>query len=103
METFRIKAAPADGTCTLILSGEADLDVADDIVELGTLSLKDATNHVLILDLAAVTFIDSTTLGALVQLRNIAMDQAKRMSLVNVPPVVARVLTIAGLDKVFAS
>jgi anti-anti-sigma factor len=100
VETFRIKAVPSDGICTLVLSGEADLAVSDDIVELGALSLDEATTHTLTLDLAAVTFIDSTTLGALVRLHYVAADQDKKMILVNVPRAVGRVLEIAGLDQV---
>jgi anti-sigma B factor antagonist len=103
VETFRIKAVPGEGTCTLILSGEADLAVADDVTELGTLGLEEPATQQLVVDLAAVTFIDSTTLGALVHLRNVAADNEKTLKLVNVPDRVGRVLHIAGLDKVFAT
>ena len=85
METFRVKAVPGEGTCTLFLSGEADLAVAPDIIELGTMSLSEASIMTLIVDLAAVTFIDSTSIGALVQLRNVADAQGKRLALENVP------------------
>jgi anti-anti-sigma factor len=103
METFRVRARPGSVTCTLELSGEADLDFVPDIIELGTASLAEPMFQVLFLDLAAVTFVDSSALGAFVRLRNMAIDHNKRMVLINIPSKVARVLTMAGLDKVFSS
>jgi anti-sigma B factor antagonist len=101
MQTFRIMAVPGEGTCTLVLSGEADLAVADDIVHLGTLGLDDPATHRLVVDLQAVTFIDSTTLGAFVKLNNLAQGSSRRFELTHVPPGVERVLAISGLDQVF--
>jgi anti-anti-sigma factor len=101
MQKFRIMAGPGEGTCTLVLSGEADLAVADDIVQLGTLSLDDPATHRLVIDLQAVTFIDSSGLSAFVKLNNLAQDSSRRFELANVAPGVERVLTISGLDKVF--
>ena len=69
METFRIKAVPGNGTCTLVLTGEADVAVADDIIKLGRISLEGPETHTLIIDMAALTFIDSSAISALVQLR----------------------------------
>jgi anti-anti-sigma factor len=101
METFRIKAVPGDETCTLVLTGEADLAIAEDIIELGVLSLGEAAVHALIVDLAAVTFIDSSALGALLHLRNVAEASSKKLILTRVPSRVLRVLEVAGLDAVF--
>jgi anti-sigma B factor antagonist len=101
METFRIRAVPGDGTCTLVLTGEADLQVAEDIVELGTQSLKESSTSSLILDLAAVTFIDSTAIGALVKLRDHAISENKQLVLAGVPDRVHQLLRITGLGDVF--
>jgi anti-anti-sigma factor len=101
VQTFRIKAVPGDGTCTLVLFGEADLAVADDIVELGTVSLSEPATHTLCIDLAAVTFIDSTSIGALVRLRNIAIDQDKKLVLVAPQPRLLRTLDLSGLHGIF--
>ena len=101
METFRIKAVPGDGTCTLVLTGEADLAIAEDIIELGVLSLGEAAIHALIVDLAAVTFIDSSAIGALLHLRNVAEDSGRKLILTRVPSRVLHVLEVAGLDAVF--
>jgi anti-sigma B factor antagonist len=101
MEKFRIIAVPGEGTCTLVLSGETDLDVADDIVQLGALSLDDPDIHRLVIDLKAVTFIDSTGLGALVTLNNLAQGSSRRFELSHVPDRVEQLLTITGLGKIF--
>jgi anti-anti-sigma factor len=101
METFRINAIPGETACRLVLHGEADLDVADDIVALGTLSLSEPTTMTLIVDLHEVTFIDSTAIGALVRLRNLAIASDKRIQLANLPNRVRQVLTITGLVDAF--
>jgi anti-sigma B factor antagonist len=101
MGRFRIKAAPGDKTCTLILHGEADLAVADDIVALGTLSLAETTTDTLILDLEAVTFMDSTSIGAMIRLRNLATDSGKHLQLAHVPDRVRQVLSLTGLGGTF--
>ena len=101
MQTFRVRAIPAEDTCTLELSGEADLATAQDIVELGILSLEQESIHRLIIDLAEVTFIDSTTIGGLVRLHNLAIERSKQMSLVHVSPRIIRVLQITGLEGTF--
>jgi len=99
METFRIRAVPGDGFSTVILSGEADLAVAPDLVELGTVCLEEANCSSLIIDLAAVTFIDSTAIGAMIRLHNLAEATGKTVALVHVPNRVQQVLTLAGLGE----
>jgi anti-anti-sigma factor len=101
VETFRIRAVPGDGICTLVLSGEADMAVADDIVELGTVSLREPAVETLILDLAAMTFMDSTAIAAMVRLRNLAGDQGKKMTLSHVSAKLTRLLQITALTDVF--
>ncbi len=101
IEIFRIEAVPEATTCTLVLSGEADLAVVDDIVELGSVGLYEALIGTLNLDLAAVTFIDSTTISGLIRLQNLAADLDKKMTLANVPPKIERVLKLVGLADHF--
>jgi anti-anti-sigma factor len=101
VEIFRIKAVPGVKTCTLILHGEADVAVADDIVALGTLSLSEPTTQALILDLETVTFMDSTAIGAMIRLRNLATDSGKHLQLAHLPGCVRHVLTLTGLADIF--
>ena len=101
VETFRIRAVPGEDSCTLVLSGEADLEVAPDILELGMTGLGEASMTTLIVDLGEVTFIDSTTIGALIRLHNVADQQGKRLALDNVSRRVSQVLELAGLTGFF--
>jgi anti-sigma B factor antagonist len=101
VETFRIRAVPATDSCTLVLTGEIDLAVAPDLIELGTVSIGEPTTKTLFIDLEAVTFIDSTGIGALVQLHNTAEAADRRLTLRHIPARVRQVLTISGLGEFF--
>jgi anti-sigma B factor antagonist len=101
MQTFRITAAPSDRACTLLLRGEADLAVVDDIIALGSASLTEPATRTLILDLQEVTFIDSTAIGALIRLRNLATETNKHLQLAHLPDRVRHVLSITGLADTF--
>jgi anti-anti-sigma factor len=101
METFNITAALRDTCCTLLLHGEADLAVADNIVAVGTLRLSEPSTETLTLDLGEVTFMDSSAIGALVVLRNLALASDKHLQLAHLPDRVRQVLTITGLVDTF--
>jgi anti-anti-sigma factor len=101
MGIFQVSAVSGEHSCTLTISGDADLSGAPDIVVLGLAALEDDTVWTLQVDLQAVTFMDSTCLGALVTLRNHCDALGKRMTLDGVPPRVQRLLTITGLDTAF--
>jgi anti-anti-sigma factor len=75
--------------------------VADDIVALGSASLTESTTRILTVDLQAVTFMDSTAIGALIQLRNIATEADKHLRLAHLPDRVRQVLTLTGLADTF--
>jgi anti-sigma B factor antagonist len=97
MTGFHVSSSPG----VLRLSGELDLDAAPDIVTAGIAALEGPDTPTLLVDLDAVTFIDSTAIGALVRLSNAADDQGKHLTLTNVPARVHQVLTITGLTEVF--
>ena len=52
-------------------------------------------------DLSAVTFLDSTGLGALSALRNVCLPRGGSVVLVAAQPAVIKVLQIVGFDAVF--
>jgi anti-sigma B factor antagonist len=99
MENFRINAVPSAGTCTLFLSGEADQAVAGNIVDVGTASLEHTT--LLVIDLADLTFLDSTALGALVELHHVAEAARKHLVLSRTPGLVQQLLALTGQGEVF--
>jgi anti-sigma B factor antagonist len=89
-----------ENVCTMSVIGEVDAATAPKMTEIGTLSLHQSLADRLVIDLAACTFMDSTGIGAIIQLRNTATGLSKDVVLSNVSERVARVLAITGLDTV---
>jgi len=94
-----IRESGTDGTCSVSLSGEIDLAVSDDVVT-AVRSCFTRAEHVEV-DLSEVSFIDSSGLGALVLLRNEAIQQGKQLTLVQVSAATRRLLQITGLESSF--
>lgn len=84
----------------LEVSGEIDIASSDDLVERATALLADGAD-VLEIDLGAVTFIDSSGLGALVRIRNDATARGATVVLVNLSAATVRLFEISGLDQAF--
>ena len=88
-------------TAIIGLRGELDLHVVNLVGE----SVKDAVAGtpvtVIVLDLAGVTFIDSSALGLLVKLNMEAEARGNHLLLGNVPAVVSRILNVSGLEDRF--
>ena len=96
----------ADGGVVLTVSGVLDLATVPDLRNEGYAAVDEAAadagaGRTVTFDLAGVRFIDSTGLGALLELRAYALDRGRSLVLVNVPPRVVHVLTLTGLDAVF--
>ncbi|WP_375501134.1 STAS domain-containing protein [uncultured Jatrophihabitans sp.] len=86
-----------DGVVTLRLSGSLDeADVTPTLRQAREL-LRPAGTHTLIVDLAEVAFIDSSGLGLLVSLRQLAEDRGAHFALRQVPERVTRLLHLTGL------
>jgi anti-sigma B factor antagonist len=101
MEIFRIDVRAGTDAAELVLSGEADLAAAPQIIDRGTDRLTLASTNSLVADLGGVTFMDSTALGALVRLHNTAEQLGKRFTLVRVPDRVTKLFEITGVDTLF--
>jgi anti-sigma B factor antagonist len=87
-----------DGRSVLALSGDLDLaavpqlrDEAEGRIAAGCAALA--------LDLSGITFLDSSGLGVLVELRTRTRSTGITFELVNVPSGPARIITIAGLAE----
>jgi anti-anti-sigma factor len=100
---FTLDTAVHGGRCDLTVTGEIDLYSADDVAALGVLNLTEPKVTELIVDLAGVTFIDSTGLGALVRIRNIALEFNKDVRFRDPSPRVQQLFTLTGLAGVFAA
>ena len=87
---------------TLAISGDLDIAAARLLSrELDDL-LDTATGRVGV-DLSGVQFMDSSALSALVRAHERARSDGRRLALVNPSPACAKVLSITGLDQVFAA
>lgn len=91
-----------DGVATLKVTGEVDIAVADDLAAAALGALAQDGAQSLRVDLAGVTFLDSSGLGALVRVRNAAHDEGKELLIANPVESVMKVFTITGLDAVLA-
>ena len=83
------------------LSGELDLSNVQEVRSVTRAGLSQGAPRRVVLDLAGVSFMDSTVLGALVGLRQEAEEAGVRLTLRDVQPAVHKLLTITHLDEVF--
>ena len=89
-----------DGNAVVALSGDVDLQ-SSPAVRQQLLACFDTHNRVIV-DLAGVTYIDSSGVASLVEAFQLARKKNGSFALVNVSAAVMRVLSLARLDKVFA-
>ncbi len=82
------------------LSGEIDLETSPQARQI-MLDTVDQSETVLI-DMAAVTYIDSSGIAILVEAFQRAKKKGTQLAFICLNPAVVRVLTLARLDKVFA-
>lgn len=82
------------------VAGDVDLATAGRLDDEALAATSDESPH-LVLDLAGVTFLDSSGLKVLVAAQRRTTRAGGSLSLVAVPRVVMRVLTVTALDKVF--
>jgi len=90
----------ADGRVTIAIRGEMDLASAGSLYRRARAALSEADGDVRV-DLGGVTFCDAQGLSVLVRIANDAQRQGGRVLLERVPPNVARLLRITGLDRRF--
>jgi anti-sigma B factor antagonist len=82
------------------LTGELDINSSPRLKE-ALLSLKDQGAIGFVLDMAQLTFVDSTGLGTLVAIWNALGSPPGGIRLVAPTPTVARAIKITALDSVF--
>ena len=86
-----------DGVVTLAVTGEVDLRTAGPLRAAIQEALRTPQPVDVVVDLAAVTFLDCAGMGALVAGRNTAIRQRRRYTVTNPRGHVHRVLEITGL------
>ncbi|WP_374653902.1 STAS domain-containing protein [Dongia sp.] len=87
------------GRIVIALEGDIDLENAGEVRKTLLANLKQKKD--LLVDLSAVTYIDSSGIASLVEGLQVARKQKNELSLVSVSPRARRVLELARLDKVF--
>ncbi|MEV4889970.1 STAS domain-containing protein [Nonomuraea sp. NPDC055795] len=90
-------ATPAPGTVRLSLTGDLAFDTA---AKLSGLVFEPGYRR-LDLDLAGISFIDSSGLAALVRLHQQAESEGAALRLVAVSPHLRRLLKVTALDQLF--
>ncbi|MEV4416681.1 STAS domain-containing protein [Catellatospora sp. NPDC049609] len=89
--------AASDGEVRVTLSGEVDLSVADELHGWLTGAAGDHPGLPVAVDMAAVTFIDSSGIRALVRARADVTATGGGLRLVNTAGMALRVLQVAGV------
>jgi anti-anti-sigma factor len=85
----------------LHLSGELDIAVIEPVRATWYAIAEQAKPDVIVLDLEAVTFLDSFALGAFVGLRRRQLEHGGDVVVVNASPSIATVFALTGLHEVF--
>lgn len=90
---------------TAIIHAAAEIDAATSPLLREHIRDEIAANPgtIVVVDMGAVEFIDSTGLGVLVGALKRARLEGGDLALVNVQPLVMRIFTVTGLNKVFAA
>lgn len=96
---MELKLREEGGYTVIELSGEVDLSCSPEARKSILACLK--ANKNLLIDLSAVTYIDSSGVASLVEGYQTAKKQNQKFGLVGVSKAVLNVLQLARLDKVF--
>jgi anti-anti-sigma factor len=95
MARFEVKTSVDGQRAAVALAGECDLAARDDCTT-ALLRAVDAAPTVVV-DLGAVTFLDSSGLHALVTAHHAALERGGRLCVVNACGMVAQVLDLTGV------
>jgi anti-sigma B factor antagonist len=89
-----------DGGVIVAADGEIDMSTAPLVRECLTAALSDGV-HAVLVDMSAVSFLDSSGIAALVDAHRVAAAGARVLRLRNTSPLITRVLEVTGLTETF--
>jgi anti-sigma B factor antagonist len=98
---FSIATEREADAAVVTVVGDIDLGSVTALRHEASSALADPEVSRLVLDFAGLTFLDSTGLGCLVEIRQLAVTSGKSFALRAVAPQTARVLELGGLDGFF--
>lgn len=90
-----------DATVVIAVAGDLDIATADHLFREAHEALRASQVDTLVLDLSGVAFLDSSGIGTLVELRNVATDTGGQLVLRRPSDRTRRLLEITALDSVF--
>ncbi|MHA3702596.1 STAS domain-containing protein [Jatrophihabitans sp. YIM 134969] len=90
-----------DGAVVIAVAGDLDIATADHLFRDAHEALRSREGSTLVLDLSGVSFLDSSGIGTLVELRNVATDTGGQLVLRRPSARTRRLLEITALDTVF--
>jgi len=88
---------PSTDETVLALTGSLDLTSRDQLIEAGGKALTEGSISRLVLDLAGLTFMDSTGIGAVVEVAGGASDRGVAFALRSPSERIFRVLQLTGM------
>lgn len=89
----------SDDTLTALLSGEIDHHTAEALRESIDREMNRMRPSLLILDFGGVGFMDSSGIGLIMGRYRNAVSYGGQLRVVNVPPVAARMMELAGVGR----
>jgi anti-sigma B factor antagonist len=95
---FSVEMHPDDGAVVLAVSGELDLassPALEDALEI----VYESECSLVVMDLRALEFMDSTGLSVLVKAQQRSQEAGRRFGLVKGGPQVQRLLSLTGIDQ----
>lgn len=95
---MKVTRTAGDGGVRITVAGEVDIDSAPKMRQ--ALDAALAVGDPIVVDLAAVTFMDSSGLSVLIAAHLRARDRGLELRLRDVPSRVAALLRVSGLDNV---
>jgi len=90
-----------DDLAIVSVGGEVDLDTATQLGEHALTAVRDVSPHIVV-DLAGVTFMDSTGLKVLLSIQRRADLAGGSFAVAGAARPVRKILTLTGLDQTFA-
>jgi anti-sigma B factor antagonist len=99
--TFSVDMAEHSGCCIVTVQGQVDLTTAPELRARLNDAMADG-RPVVVVDLTATDFLDSTALGALVAAHKRLRAHGGQIRLVCTSPHILKVFQITSLDRVFA-
>ena len=97
--TLTVRSRAEDGRLVLSVDGELDLDTVSQLREPAEAALAAGELQAVELDLADMTFIDSSGLALLVELRRLGGNAGVPVQIANLRSGPRRVIAIAGLTE----